>query len=339
MRSDFARLVLKSQTNQIFEDITQMIAEWRLEMKINVFELESAWDETVLSVMMMQPETKPKALVQILHGMSENKERYTDFMEFLVEQGYACIIHDHRGHGDSVKSPRDYGYMGEDAGVALVRDARQVGEFLQDEAPDLPFFVIGHSMGSLVARMLLKKYEKTMDGIILIGSPSNNKAAGIGIILSKILGKVFGEKKHSMLLTCLTFGKHERKSIGGQLNSWICTNPDVVKEYNKSEKCGFTFTYNGYEALYSLVASVYSKKNWKVRKEDMPILFLSGEDDICRGGDKKFFEAIGLLCEVGYENVDCKLYAKMRHEILNETDHQKVYQDIVQALDRWKDRV
>lgn len=301
-------------------------------MKIEVFGLESAIDGTLLSVLSMKPEEKPKAIIQILHGMSEHKERYIPFMEYLVNQGFACIIHDHRGHGASVENKRDYGYFGKNGAYSIVSDAKQVGEFIKDDYPELPFYLLGHSMGSLIARMYLKKYEAMFDGVILSGSPSKNPFVGFGLTLVKLLEKFQDEKTPSRLINKLATGANDMAFEGEVKNAWLCSDEEIVKAYNEDERDGFCFTLNGFEALFLLMGSVYDKKHWKVKRKGLPILFISGKDDPCRINDKSFHSAILLMNEVGYENMNVKEYEGMRHEILNEVKKEAVYQDIVNWL-------
>ena len=102
----------------------------------------------------------PKGIVQFSHGMAEHKERYFDFMQYLNERGYICVIHDHRGHGGSVKSKNDYGYFYTENADYIVDDLFQVTEYIRDMYPGLEVTLFSHSMGTLVARCYLKKYDE-----------------------------------------------------------------------------------------------------------------------------------------------------------------------------------
>lgn len=308
-------------------------------MQIERFCVSSHMDELKLGVIVVKPDKEPKAVLQILHGMCEHKERYLPFMEYLAEHGFASIIHDHRGHGESVKEKGDLGYMYECGAKAIVEDTNQVNRLLRKTFPNVPCFLFGHSMGSLVARSYIKRYDRVLDGAIICGSPSNNKLSRFGSGLAKVSGKIFGDKAKANHITKLMFGHYndDFENVTSE-NSWICANEDTVRKYDEDERCGFIFTFNGMENLCKLVTNVYDKNNWQVNRKDMPIWFISGADDPCMGNHKSFEEAVQMLRDVGYTNVTSKLYKGMRHEILNEKDCNKVYRDILTQLEVWVDR-
>lgn len=152
---------------------------------------------------------KVKGILQIVHGMAEHKERYIPFMEFMANNGYACVIHDHRGHGASILSSDDLGYFYDGGYEAMIADAIQIGEWMQQQYPEVPLYLFGHSMGSMVVRSYTKRYDKNLDGLIVCGSPSYNIASGVGIRLSAKAARKYGDhyrsenyiNYHSVLLT------------------------------------------------------------------------------------------------------------------------------------------
>ncbi len=296
------------------------------------FPLTSFQDGLPLDVLTLIPEN-PRAVLQISHGMCEHKERYLPFMEYMAKAGFVCIIHDHRGHGKSVKSMDDLGYFYEKGGPSLVKDLHQVTRYIRGLYPDLPFYLLGHSMGSLAARVYLKHYEKELDGLILSGSPSNQPLAGPGIRLVSLLALLKGDHARSPLIDRLFSASFEKPfAKEGRIHSWICSDPEVVTRYNASPYCNFTFTLNGYGALLWLVKHTYEKRGWQPKKPDLPVFFFSGSDDPCMISRKKLQEAADLLTSVGYRHVSVHCYPKMRHEILNEPGRMKVFQDILEAL-------
>ncbi|MDO5521763.1 MAG: alpha/beta fold hydrolase [bacterium] len=308
-------------------------------MQIESFRVKSHMDNLSIGGIVVRPDGEPKAVLQILHGMCEHKERYLPFMEYLAEHGFASIIHDHRGHGESVKHKDDLGFMYKNGANAIVEDTNQINRIAREQFPNIPLYMLGHSMGSLVARTYIKRYDRALDGLIVCGSPSNNPLSGLGILLSKAGGLLLGQKKRAIMISDLMF-KHNNDEIENpkSVNSWICATESVVEEYDRDDLCGFIFTYNGMENLCKLVKSVYEKRNWSMNKPELPIFFISGQDDPCRTSDKKFMEAVEHLKNVGYKNVSHKTYKGMRHEILNEADHMKVYKDVLAQLEFWLNR-
>lgn len=305
-------------------------------MQIERFIIPSKRDGVPLGVMRVVPEGEPKAIVQLLHGMCEHKERYLPFMEFLAENGYASIIHDHRGHGESIRDTSEFGYMYEAGAQSIVEDVKQINSLFKGQFQGKSCYLMGHSMGSLVARAYSKKYDDTIDGLIVCGCPSNNPMSGLGIVLAKAGGKLFGDKKRASLLQGIMFKNHNKGIENpASVNSWVCANESAVEAYDADELCGFTFTYNGMENLCKLVRSVYGKQGWEMKNHGMPIHFISGKEDPCLVSEKKFQQAVDHMRNMGYQQVSSTLYAGMRHEILNELEHKKVYKDIVAQFDAW----
>ena len=293
------------------------------------FSVKSAVDGLEMRVVVMVPETPIQGIIQISHGMAEHKERYFSFMEYLASNGYVAVINDHRGHGESIFNPDDLGYFYDSKGIAIVEDLHQITLKVKELFPNVPIILFGHSMGSLVVRSYIKKYEQDIDKLIVCGSPGKNPLTGIALGLVWFLKKLKDERHRSAFIHNMAFGSNNKKVGEKELNAWLCNNKEIVKAYNEDALCGFTFTLNGFENLFCLLKDAYSSKNWKVQKPDLPILFIAGENDPVILGEKGWLDAQSFLLDLGYESVDGILYDEMRHEILNETDANLVYSDII----------
>ena len=294
--------------------------------------LASKRDGLELSLLAVAPEA-PLGVVQISHGMAEHKERYVPLMEHLAEMGWASIVHDHRGHGASVKCEDDLGYIGENGLEALVEDVRQVGEYARGRWPGVPLALLGHSMGSLIARATVKRYPN-VDALILSGTPSYQAAVVPAGLLIAGIGRFRGERYRSRLVDKLFFGNFNRKIKSPASSfSWLNTDTASVEAYDKDPLCGFLFTLNGFSTLRSLLIDVHSARGWAQPKKNIPVLFVSGGDDPCMISREKLNEAVNLLRNVGYPHVKVKIYDGLRHEILNEPQRERVYQDIVAFLE------
>ena len=102
------------------------------------------------------PEGQPRAVLQITHGMVEYIERYQDFAQWLNERGFLVTGHDHLGHGNSIRTKADYGYFAdEDANGTVLADVHRLTQLTKESYPGLPYFLLGHSMGSFYARQYL----------------------------------------------------------------------------------------------------------------------------------------------------------------------------------------
>lgn len=302
-------------------------------MDNQIFTIQSKVDGLELKIAMVLPKTEIKGIIQFSHGMAEHKERYFYFMSFLAEKGFASVIHDHRGHGSSVKDSADLGYFYDETGDAIVEDLHQITLEIKNRFPNTPIILFGHSMGSLVARCYLKKYDSDIDKIIICGAPANNPLIVPAQLIVAFLKMLYGERHRSKFIQNLTFGSYNKQVGEKDLeNAWLCTNHQVVEEYNNDKLCGFTFTLNGFKTLFTLVQNTYSKSGWILSNEDLPILFIAGEADPVISGEKGWLAAQRFLQDRGYKSVKGILYDNMRHEILNERNNHLVFSDVVNWL-------
>lgn len=271
----------------------------------------------------------PKAIIQLVHGMCEYKERYLDFISYLNKNGYNVIIHDHRGHGKSVLDKNDLGYFYKDGANAMVEDVFLISQYIKKRFPDMPLYLFGHSMGSLVVRSYLRKYNHEINGLIVCGSPSYNKLSKIGKGVCRCYMLVKDDQYHSRLMQKMSFGTFNK---GYQMpNQWICSDDQVVAAYNNDPLCTFTFTINGFYNLLTLMQWTYQEVDYPINN-DLPILFIAGRNDPCIINEKCFNHAVNMLKNGGYHNVEAIIFDEMRHEILNERNKEKVYESIINFL-------
>lgn len=300
-------------------------------MKIENYKIKSDFDSLEIDILSYQVDN-PKALIAISHGMAEHKERYIPFMEFFSSLGYSLCIHDHRGHGESVRSNDDLGFFNDESANAIVEDLAQVIEFEKGKNPNVPVILLGHSMGSMVVRKYLKKYDNRINALIVCGSPSYNPMCKLAIALINTLEVFKGKHHRSNLIQNLAFGTYNKGIEGEYDERWISYNQENVKNYHEHQKDGFIFTLNGFKNLFTLMKDIYSKDHWALKQVGLPILFIAGEDDPVIISASKFNEAQDFLRQLGYQDVKGILYPKMRHEIFNETEHQLVFDDIAKWL-------
>lgn len=291
---------------------------------------KSEADGLEISVMALIPDKKPyRAVVQLVHGMSEHKERYIPFMQYLAKLGYVVVIHDHRGHGKSVKYQDDLGFTYGGGAQAMLQDIRTVNRKIHAYYPELPLILMGHSMGSLAVRAFVAEHDSCVDMLIVCGSPSYNTAMPLGVAIAKTEKAIFGPRHRSKLIETMSFGAGAMKfRKDKRCTAWICSDPDVAKEYEESELCGFTFTDDAYLALFELMKRAYDVEHFSCTNPDMPVLFVSGAEDPCLINVRHFAKTVRAMRRAGYKDVKGKLYPGMRHEILNEIGKEQVYRDI-----------
>lgn len=301
--------------------------------------INSKYDNVKLSCCVIGAEN-PSFVLQIVHGMAEHKARYYEFMKYIASNKGVCIIHDHRGHGLSVSNKNELGYFGKKRETALVEDVFIVRKYINDKYLNLPIILLGHSMGSMIVRLSIGCNDQMYSGLIVSGSPSKQFFINGGIILSKLIGFLKKDTYHSKLIHKLAFDRYdkayEKVDDKNLKNIWLSKNKDNVKKYNEDNLCGFYFTCNGFESVFTLIKKVYTKSTYNVTNKFLPILVISGEDDPCTGGEKKFKEIVTFIKQLGYCNIKSKLYKEMRHEIFNETEKLEVWQDVLEFCNHIK---
>lgn len=273
------------------------------------------------------------AILQITHGMVEYIERYAPFAEYLTQHGYMVVGHDHIGHGASVTTQEDWGYFGENPSDLLVADMHSLRKMVQQEYPEIPYFMMAHSMGSYMLRKYLTLHNENLKGAILMGTGFiPERTTRLGMAIAKTIAFFMGWHYRSRLLKNLTFdGPYRKYDLTGKdvSNSWLTKDEDIVRAYYSDPKCSYIFTINGYWALFE--AALYDCRQENVDKvpKTLPLFLVSGQDDPVGNlgaGVKTVYE---MFKKSGNEDLTYQLYEGDRHEILNETDNEKVYADIL----------
>lgn len=288
-----------------------------------------------LHVVIWEPEVEVRAVLQISHGMQEYIERYDEFANYMNRFGIVVIGHDHMGHGHTVNSDEEFGYFYRDnMSARVVRDLYHVTKAAKKRYPSLPYFLLGHSMGSFLARRYLMTYGEEIDGALIVGTgrqlpPVLCAARAIEFISEKIMG----EKYRSRLIDQLAFGSYNAKIKHPKSSSdWLCTNQTILDKRSRDKYCLFKFTNNGFKTLFDTLAFIQNEKNIKRIPKSLPIFFLAGMEDPVGAYGKGVKEVYGKYLKAGMRNLSIKLYPGDRHEILLEIDREKVYEDIYEWL-------
>lgn len=301
-----------------------------MKYQIRSFSFLSQCDGTPIRGVCYVPEN-PVGIFQMVHGMSEHKNRFLHFVQYMAEQGFVTVIHDNRGHGDSVKNSEDIGYCYEGAAKGFVEDIYQITRRIRKEYPGLPLILYGHSMGALGVRAYLKSYDDKVDAVILAGNPSYQNAVPAARVGLRVLEKMKGERYRSGVFQKIVlheFNKRFRHEKGEY--AWLAAKALVGEEYQKDEKCIFTYTLNGFKTLLDLEYIVYKGKGFQSKNLSLPILLMSGMEDPCYLNEKKWNQSIDRLLALGYFDIREIRYDGMRHEIHNEEDNQQVFHDMVE---------
>lgn len=271
-----------------------------------------------------------RGVLQLSHGMCEYVGRYDALFSALCGAGWVAAGHDHIGHGASAGSPEELGYFaGRDGWQYLVEDVHTMTGLLREAYPGVPLVLLGHSMGSFIARETLRRYGDGYDGAIICGTAGPNPAAALGIALASVDIALRGGHHRSALLQSLAFGGYNRRFEGRTPYDWLTRDNGIVDRYAADPFCTFIFTSSGFRDLFTLLRRV-SRRDWAGSlPKKLPMLLIAGDMDPVGDygrGVRRVYEGIRAA---GCRDVSLKLYPGGRHEILNELNRDEVYQDVL----------
>ena len=244
----------------------------------------------------------------------------------------ASVASDHRGHGESVRTKDDLGYMYRGGYLALVDDMRLVTEWIHLNFPDVPVYILGHSMGSMAARVYVKYDDADVDGLVLCGSPSWNPSSRFARIITGILCLIGLGHLRMTRSQRLTTERYNSKFPSDGDYAWICSDPQVREDFAQNKDCDFVLTANGSYNVMCLMGETYNDDEWSISNPYLPVYFISGEDDPTMLTEEDFHRSIQHMCDKGYVNITSALYSGMRHEVLNEIGKEEVWKDILDFM-------
>ena len=303
-------------------------------MKKEVY-LGSTDRKNQLHIIIWEPDGDIKAMMQISHGMIEYVERYDAFAEFFNEKGILVIGNDHLGHGKTAKDNNDLGYFGEGKSKTVVDDLYEVTKFAKKTyGGELPYFLFGHSMGSFMARRYLMTYGEELTGAIICGTGfTPGIILTMGDICANVIKLFKGERYRSKLLKKMAFGSYNKRIIAVQTeNDWLSRNTENVEQYNRDKYCTFLFTVNGYQTLFDVLKYIQKAENIRKIPKKLPLYFIAGKEDPVGNYGEGVLKIAEQYKENDIKNIQTKLYENDRHEIINETDKDIVFNDIFQWL-------
>lgn len=295
------------------------------------FTFPSTDGRTKIHAISWAPVGEVKAVLQILHGMVEYIDRYHEFATYLAKQGICVVGHDHLGHGQSVNNKGEYGYFPlPDGNKLVVGDIHKLRLMTEKEYPNVPYFMMGHSMGSFLLRQYLTMHSDGLAGAVIMGTGHQPKIIlQAGQLVCKLTAMFKGWKCRSQLVNNLSFGSYNKKFEPAETSKdWITSYKPIRDKYVSDPLTSFTFTVGGYYQMFEGMKVLDTKGSVDKIRKDLPVFFVAGADDPVG----EFGKTVQLVFEkyknAGIQDVSIKLYEGDRHEILNETDREQVYEDL-----------
>lgn len=282
---------------------------------------------TQIHVIEWIPDSQVRAVLQIAHGMVEFIDRYDRFASFMASQGFYVVGNDHLGHGRSVTDESNLGYFAaQDGNSCVIGDMQQLREDTRSKYPDVPYFLLGHSMGSFLARQFIEKFGDGLSGAVIMGTGYQPAATlNLGIFLTSVLQKIKGDHYRSTMVNNMALGAYNSSFEPARTkNDWLCKDEAIVDAYEANPLNQFVFTVNGYNNLFRGMRDAQRRENLEKIPKDLPILVVSGQNDPVGEFGKGPKIVADSYSETGIKDVTLKLFPDDRHEILNELDKEDV---------------
>lgn len=287
---------------------------------------------TVRATLWWPTGSKPKGVVQLVHGMAEHIGRYDDFACFLAKNGYLVAGHDQVGHGRTTP-PEHWGELPMRNGAeVLVEDVDRMRALVETRVDaSVPYFVFGHSLGSFIVRSYISHHAEGLAGAIICGTgylePSASRLAHG---LSWVSAFFRGENHRSKLIDSLGAGGYGRTIPDAKTDyDWLSYDRENVNRYIADPACGFMFSVSGYYAMTALTEEVNDPACAERVPRGLPLLYIAGADDPVGDCGEGVRKAAELARDAGSTDVTVTIYAGMRHEILNDIGHERVYGDVL----------
>lgn len=281
---------------------------------------------------LFSPETA-KATLLIVHGMQEHSGRYAEIAAYFSNLGIAVLTYDHLGHGKSVKEKEDIGFFQlHKPDERLISDAETMADYLAEQYPDVPHFILGHSMGSFITRCLLQKASGQFSGAIITGT--GGPLPGIDLLRGYLsIANSIAPKYRTFLNSVFTMvnNKHFKKDKNFSDTSWLSINPVNRKNFEKDELCGIPFTNNAFYTLFTIYKKATARHWASSISQSFPLLFVSGQNDPIGDFGKGVMHTVNNLKSDDFQDVEIQIYPEMRHEILNE----EIREEVLDGIYKW----
>jgi alpha-beta hydrolase superfamily lysophospholipase len=270
--------------------------------------------------------------------MAEHSKRYQRFASVLVNAGYAVYANDHRGHGKTAGRVENLGYFADQNGWDLVvQDMRQLTKIIKENHGDIPVFLFGHSMGSLLSLDYISRFGNDIRGVVISAPPEDPGLLGnVGILLAKFECLTKGRKTASPLLDKLTFGSFNKAFKPNRTDfDWLTRDDTEVDKYIGDHFCGTIFTAGFFVDLLTGVKKVNSTKTIGTIPKDLSIYLFAGEKDPVVNNAKGVVQIKTALEKAKIKDINLTLYPDARHEMLNEINREEVFSDIITWLEKY----
>ncbi|TPK64621.1 alpha/beta hydrolase [Mesorhizobium sp. B2-4-19] len=291
-----------------------------------------------LNLLVSRAEGKPRAVVQINHGLAEHAARYARFADFLSARGFHVYVHDHRGHGTTKASDAPLGkFADEDGSAKVIADVDAIHDLIAGECPNLPVILFGHSMGASVAlNYLLEHAPRLQAAAIWNGNFSQGRLGQVALGILAWERMRLGSDVPSRLLPKLTF-QAWGKAVPNHRTpfDWLSRDEAEVAKYIADPLCGWDASVSMWRDVVSMALNGGKDAAFAGVRRDLPIAVVGGEKDPASDHGKGIIHLANRMRGMGFSNLVSKVYADTRHESLNEVNRDIIMNDFA----TWTDSV
>ena len=277
-----------------------------------------------------KPESVPKAIIQIVHGMAEYIDRYDRPAKALNAAGYLVCGRNHRGHGPEAKL---LGYCADDKGwEVILSDAHEVSLDIKKQYPGVPFILLGHSMGSFLAREYAIRYGNELDGLILSGTGMYGRPL---CRAGKLMASLSPKKKPANFVNNIAFAGNNQPFAPGRTGfEWLSRDEKEVDKYVADPLCGFVFTARGFYDMFGGLKELSKLERLNAMPKELPVYFMSGDHDPVGQMGEGVRQVADQYKRIGMQDITVKLYKDARHELFNEINRDEVIADLIGWLNQ-----
>lgn len=291
-----------------------------------------------LNTYLRKAEGKPRAVIQINHGLAEHALRYERFADFLAARGYASYAQDHRGHGYTKAPDAPLGQFGQpDGGAKVIADIAFLHEEIRREHPELPLIIFGHSMGGMITLNFTTRHSSHLAGAAIWNSTFDAGLLGrLALLILAYERMRLGSDVPSRIVPKLTFQTFA-KGIPNHRTpfDWLSRDPAEVDKYVADPLCGWDASVAMWRDLFGFIFHGADNANFASIRKALPFQLVAGSKDPSNANGAAMARLAERMRAMGFSNLEARTYAEARHETLNDINRDEAMADFT----AWADKV
>ena len=277
--------------------------------------------------------SEPKGIIQIAYGISEYLDRYDEFAKFFNDLGYIVVGNDYIGHGKSINPDKGKMYFGADESYNyLIDDMYTLYKKVSGQYNNIPYYMLGFSLGTFIARCLCYRKDININGLILMGTSQNSSfEIKLGKYMCNRELRTNNDKAVTKAINDLAINSHNKKFKNTRTcMDWLCSNEEAIDSYLNDSMISKDYTIGIFRELLNSMEDAI--KNIDLMKKDIRVLILSGKNDPVGNFGKGVIKTYKAFKKCKFKDVQMKLYDSARHDLFRERNNIEVYNDMLEFM-------